>query len=176
MKITEHTTPREACRYATNTLRRRWSEAEIIILKDAEAAYFYARDVIKGRWPEAEPTIMQNAQAARSYANNILRRRWPEAEPTIMQDAMVVFDYARYIIKDRWIEAEYLISQNDYASRAYLEVFFPNTEVVTKEQIDDYRWAKAGAIGYFAPKELFKYKPCSLLDTLLEESPQEAII
>jgi hypothetical protein len=142
LTITKDTTPEEAYAHALNVIQDRWPEAEPIIQQNREYAYYYANGVIKGRWPEAEPTIMQNSKYALCYATDVIQDRWPEAEATIQQDA--------------------------YYARHYTEHFFPGIKVVTKQQINNnWLWEKNGAIGFFAPKELFK-PTTSILDTILE--------
>ena len=76
--------PQTAFLTAKNQLRRRWPEAEPVILKSPHWAMAYAIDVIKGRWPEAEPTIASSIYDAREYAIQALRGRFELGEPKIM--------------------------------------------------------------------------------------------
>ena len=64
----------------------RFLEAESVIAKSPEWAYYYAKNILEKRFQEAEPVIATNPQYAYLYARDILKQRWPEAEPTILTD------------------------------------------------------------------------------------------
>jgi hypothetical protein len=76
-------TAKIAYEYCYNGNKKRWIEAEPIIMKDPEYAYLYAKSIIKGRWAEAESVIMKNADCAYCYAMYVIKERWLDAEPYI---------------------------------------------------------------------------------------------
>ena len=76
-------TPDLASRFASSILKKRWPEAEPLILKDPYSSYEYAKLVIKGRWPEAESIISKDALSAYYYATNVIKGRWPQGEKAI---------------------------------------------------------------------------------------------
>ena len=45
----------------------RWLEAEPVIARDVEYAFYYARDVIEGRFEEAEEDILENKHYKSKY-------------------------------------------------------------------------------------------------------------
>ena len=104
-------------------IERRWLEAEPLIMKDPEWAYYYAKYVIRGRWPEAEPYIADSANFAHHYALYILKRRWPEAEPRILKYPQIACYYACNVIKGRWIEAEPIIMKIKVWADEYRRAF-----------------------------------------------------
>ena len=92
--------PLFAAKFAGTFLRgQRWSEAEPVIMKDAEAAASYALSNIRGRWPEAEPVIAKKARWAYAYAFTVLHSRWPEAEPVIARNAVAWSMYYRDCVR-----------------------------------------------------------------------------
>jgi len=140
-------------------------ELELIIMQDAQHAYYYAKYVLKGRWSEAEQTIMQDSYYAYCYAVDIVKGRWSEAEPTIMHDGHYAYLYARDIIKGRWPEAEEIIAHNPERIALYAREYF-NEPVVTKDEVSDLLWTQYHLPGYLAPARLFK---ASLLDIMVKE-------
>lgn len=58
-------------------------------------AYLYASDVLKRRWKEAEPVIITDSASACYYAFYVLERRWKEAEPVI-KASIFWDDYAKH--------------------------------------------------------------------------------
>jgi len=151
--------------YAEEIIKGRWHEAEPIIMQDAQHAYFYARDIIKGRWPEAEPFIMKEVAWAYAYAVDIIKGRWSEAEPYIMQDAKYIYLYANCVIQDRWIEAEEIVAKS-FWKKEYIEAFFEE-QVVTQQDVGEFRWNQKKPVGYFAPISMFQRQE-SILDRMVK--------
>jgi hypothetical protein len=85
----------------------------------------------------------------------------------ICTDAISSCFYARNVIKGRWLEGEEVIAQDEVLKFSYLDTFFPNQEVVTKDEVDEIEWSRLGLEGYFANAELLK-RPTSLLDMVIE--------
>jgi len=148
--------------------QKRMPELENIIMQDARYAYYYARDVIEGRWLEAEPVIMHDAYRACLYNRVIIQGRWHEVEPIMMQEPRLAYNYAKDIIKGRWYEAEEIIASHHECKDGYIQEFFDNEPVVTKDEVDIIFWQRKNAPGYFAPASWFEDK-VSLLDMMVKE-------
>ena len=73
-----------ACKEDLNSLEACETIEQINELK-ARPYYlsWYANYVLKRRWPEAEEIIMTNADASFLYANYVLKRQWPGTEEII---------------------------------------------------------------------------------------------
>lgn len=88
-------------------MKRRWPEAEPVILEDEHEIVEYAEHVIKGRWPEGEKVLMNYPVQAVSYAMHVLKNRWREAEPTIQRRADTWHYYClRFHIEEPVVEPE----------------------------------------------------------------------
>lgn len=126
-----------ATNFALDHLKRRWPEAEELILTDARAVISYLH-LLKGRWLEAEPVILAGgtaiivdyvaalqswdhwwSQMGRSVAPPWPDWRWPEGEAEILTDLSGssfnfkaierAVRWATNIIKGPWPEAEPLM-------------------------------------------------------------------
>ena len=146
----------------------RWLEAEPIISKDPEWAYYYAQNVLQGRFPEAEPVIVKNLEYAHYYALNILGRRWPEAELRMAKDLRWAYYYAHYVLKRPWPEAEPTIAQDPRLAYNYalyvLKRPWPEAEPTIAK---DPRWAYNYAI-YILRKRFPEAEP------IIAQSPMYA--
>ena len=109
--------------YAGVVMKKRWPEAEEIILKNMSSAYNYALHIMKERWTQAEAIFLTRADYSAAYAVNLMKERWPEAEAIIASDACEAVWYARNMIKERWPEAEETISKDFYWRRRYEDLF-----------------------------------------------------
>lgn len=88
-------------------LKRRWPEAEPIILTDPHEIVDYAVNVIRGRWPEGEAVLMNYPVQAVTYAMHVIKNRWREAEPTIQRRADTWHYYClRFHIEEPNVEPE----------------------------------------------------------------------
>jgi hypothetical protein len=154
----------ESARYVR---KGRIIEAEPIIAKDARCACLYAREILKERWSEAEPTIAQDAEYAWLYAKDLIKGRWPEAEQAIAKSAQFSYLYAVDVVGERFSDGEEAISKLDDVRDDYIQDFFPGQEVITKDEISEFEWARAGLEGYFANANLLKPRE-SLLDMVIE--------
>jgi hypothetical protein len=142
MKKPKKMSAKEAYRHAMCVIKGRFTEGEAIISKDSEWAYYYARDILKGRWLEAEKIIAQNGEYACYYAFNV--------------------------VKGRFLEGEQVIAKHYWSKRHYLDFFFPNMTIVTRDEVGEFTWSRLGLEGYFADATLFERKT-SLLDMVLSE-------
>jgi len=152
--------------YARDVVHGRWSEAEPIIMKHGYWAYAYAREIIHMRWREAEEIIIQSALNAYFYARDVIKERWLEAEPTILMIADSAYLYTRDVVQMRWPEAEKIVAQSKYKDD-YVQEFFGDELVVTKDEVDIIQWERKNVQGYFAPASWFEDK-VSFLDMMVE--------
>lgn len=87
-----------ATQYSIKILKRRWLEAEPIILTSPSNTILYANELIKGRWLEAEPILKIHPKYAYLYIINKLHSRWPEAEPYLEKENSKYFElYKQYV-------------------------------------------------------------------------------
>lgn len=99
-------------KYTKHVIKGRWPEAEPIIMKNPQYAYYYAHYIIKGVWPEAEPYIIKDAEYSFQYAMNVKKERWHEIEPFILLVPRLACRYAGGVIKGRWPELEEKLENN----------------------------------------------------------------
>jgi len=98
--LKDYRAPEWAYIYTLKVLKKRWPEAERVIMTSAGDAYFYASNIIKGRWTEAESVIMTSYSFAYLYAKYIIKARWPEAEEYIKKDPTTFEEYNNFINVD----------------------------------------------------------------------------
>jgi hypothetical protein len=165
-KNIEKMSPYNVYQHALGVIKGRWQEAEHIVARDAQWACQYAVNVTQERFPAAEPIIAKSAYHALDYAKNVIQGRWEEAEEVIIQDNYLAVTYALEVIQERWYELEELILQDEKQKEIYIERFFPNQTVVTKDEIGELNWGNLE--GCFADAELFKPRKSSLLDMVIE--------
>jgi hypothetical protein len=70
-------------------------------------------------------------------------------------------------MKHRWHCAEECISNDSISNREYINYFFQNQTVVTKDEVNTFEWERSGLEGYFADIKSFE-KKASLLDMIVE--------
>ena len=110
-----------------DVLKRRWPEAEAVLLKHPYYAYYYALEVIQGRWPEAEKLLVNQPVYAKAYAESVLHQRWPEAEKAIARDPHVAIDYSRHFIAEGWSKDVSVFNYDDWTYRYALNILIGNT-------------------------------------------------
>ena len=79
-------TPKAAWEWVESHNYKHSPDLEYFIAKDPKYAYMYAYKVLRPlgkRFWEAEPLVAKSDDWAYFYATNILKSRWAEAEPTI---------------------------------------------------------------------------------------------
>jgi hypothetical protein len=122
--------PQYAFFYAKNIVRGRWLTGEPAILKNPEWCYNYVKEVVQERLPKCEAVIATSAYYACEYAIKIIKDRFPEGEAAIAKDPHCAVRYAKEIIKARWPEAEKVIFTSDDCTRCYAKQF--NLDVIRK--------------------------------------------
>ena len=78
-------------------------------------AYEYARFVLKKRWPQAEKLILNCPESAYLYARHVMKKRWKEAEPVVIKQNKSAYSYAKYVVKGRFEKAE----KNIHSTKKY---------------------------------------------------------
>lgn len=89
-------------------------EAEKLILKRWDLAYFYAKNVLEDRWPEFEAEMINSRpttdlgkiRVAASYAEKIVGAEFREVEKHIANDPMTAADYSINVLQRPWIEVD----------------------------------------------------------------------
>lgn len=109
--------------------------------KDPKGASNYAINVMKRRWPEAEPIIMKDPKNAIRYAFLLMRgNRWPELEKLIIHDPELIMDYAKNHLMNRWVEAEPNLLKDPHTALKYVSRFgliWPELEQILKSGYPD---------------------------------------
>lgn len=90
-----------AYKYSHNVLKRRWPEAENVVLMDPIATYSYAALVVGDRWPEGEVAFLASedksvAQAIHDYVTRVIRTPWPAGEAKLKEMSEASFWADRY--------------------------------------------------------------------------------
>jgi hypothetical protein len=111
--------PNVAYYYATDVIKRRFPEGEVVISKHPYYAYNYAATVIKGRWPEGEAAISKDPEWACYYAENVIKGRFPEGEAAIAKSPNMAYYYATNVIEGRFPQGEAAIAMDPHFAKKY---------------------------------------------------------
>jgi hypothetical protein len=149
--------------------KKRWLEAEPVLLKDPECAMLYARLFITefpgGRWRELEKRLLENKDAA--YADIVyeymgyIHTRWPEGEEAFLRNSHNVMDeFHDYLVncRDQFTDQDKWKMLKDL-SKANLEVlnFLGMTKEI-QEYILQHRPDLVGEIPNLDPELAKKYQ------------------
>ena len=108
------------------------TDYEQSIYQDPHKAYQYVFKN-KKRFIEAEPIIMEDPCFAYLYSKNFLKSRWIEAEPIIMEDPHSAYCYSLNILKSRWIDAEYYMAKEQLLFNSYINYFNLYNDPIIKD-------------------------------------------
>lgn len=99
--------------YARNYLKKRWPEAEKVILSRPLIAIEYAKHFFKKeRWKEGEKVFSKDVFCAVTYAHRVIKGRWKRAERTIKKYPNFAAFYSLNVMKKAWAEGEEAIKHS----------------------------------------------------------------